>query len=46
MAEYENVPVRPDTMEVVRDLRYEFRVDSMDAVVRELIDAHEDASNE
>lgn len=43
MTEYETIPVRKDgdVKERVTDLRHDLRVESMDAVVRELLDAYE-----
>ncbi len=37
MKEFENIPAHTDTKERIANLRYEMQVDSMDAVVRELI---------
>ncbi|WP_227357383.1 hypothetical protein [Haladaptatus salinisoli] len=41
MADFTNVPARPDTKQRIADLRFDMRVNSMDAVLRELLETYD-----
>lgn len=44
--EFKPIPAHADTKEEVEDLRHDLRVNSMDAVIRELLRTYKEASDE